>query len=307
MKPAAFCAVVLSIGTLSLATAARADFSYTTNRKTTGGTMAAMAGGAADGTSKTYLKGQKLKSENGDISTVIDFDAQTITTINNRQKSVSVKRFNDVAAARPNNVNATISVKETGAKKTVSGFDASELVMTMDLDSPEMRQMGKMQMEMDMWLSKDVPGVGELRAFYKRNMDKFPWAALSGGGGNPGMQAGMANLQRKIAEMDGVQVLQVVKIKAAGGGAAPAMPQMTPEQSAKMADAMAKLQAMQKQGGPGAAMAAQAMARMGNMQPGAAPAGASNSMIEMTLESSGFSSDSVPDSVFAIPADYKKN
>jgi hypothetical protein len=212
-------------------------------------------------------------------------------------------------ARRPNDVNATISVKETGAKKTVNGFDASELVMTMDLDSPEMRQLGKMQMEMDMWLSKDVPGAGELRAFYKRNMDKFPWAALSGGGGNPGMQAGMTNLQRKIAELDGVQVLQVVKIKAAGGGAAatPAMPPMTPEQNAKMADAMAKLQAMQKQGGPGAAMAAQAMARMGNVQPGAAPAGASNSMIEMKLESSGFSRDSVPDSVFAIPADYKKN
>src|ERR1019366_1561986 len=207
IKPAAFVAVALTIGTLSLAATASADFSYTTNRKTTGGTMAAMAGGAADGTSKTYLKGQKLKSENGDISTVIDFEAQTITTINNRQKTVSVKSFNDVAAARPNDVNATISVKETGAKKVVNGFDASELVMTMDLDSPEMRQMGKMQMEMDMWLSKDVPGVGELRAFYKRNMDKFPWAALSGGGGNPGMQAGMANLQRKIAEMDGVQVL----------------------------------------------------------------------------------------------------
>ena len=303
MKPAALC----TLTALAIACSARGDFSYTTNRKTTGGTMAAMAGGAADGTSKTYFKGQKLKSETGDISTIIDFDTQTITTINNRQKTVSVKSFNDVAATRPNDVNATINVKETGAKKTVNGFDASELVMTMDLDSPEMRQMGKMQMEMDMWLSKEVPGVGELRAFYKRNMDKFPWAALSGGAGNQGMQAGMASLQRKIAEMDGVQVLQVVKIKAAGGAAAaPAMPQMTPEQSAKMADAMAKLQAMQKQGGPGAAMAQQAMARMGNMQPGAA-AGNSSSMIEMTMESSGFSIEPVPDSVFAIPSDYKKN
>ena len=268
--------------------------------------MAAMAGNAGDGASKTYFKGQRLKSETGDTATIIDFDAQSITTINNQQKTVSVKSFSDVAAARPNDVNPAINVKETGAKKTVNGFDASELVMTMDLDVAEMRQMGKMQMEMDMWLSKDVPGVGELRAFYKRNMDKFPWAALSGGAGNSGMQAGMASLQRKIAEMDGVQVLQVVKIKAAGGAAAtPAMPQMTPEQSAKMADAMAKLQAMQKQGGPAAAAAAQAMARMGNMQPGAtAP---SNSMIEMTMESSGFSSDAIPDSVFAIPADYKKN
>jgi hypothetical protein len=302
MKSAAFCA----LAALSTAVAARADFSYITSRKTTGGTMAAMAGGAADGISKTYLKGQKLRSDNGETATIIDFDAQTITTINGRQKTVSVKSFNDIAAGKPNDVTATISVKETGAKKTVNGFDASELVMTMDMDSPEMRQMGKLQMEIDMWLSKDVPGAGELRAFYRKNMEKFPWAALSGGAGNQGMQAGMANLQHKIAEMDGVQVLQVVKIKAAGSAAgAPAMPQMTPEQSAKMADAMAKLQAMQKQGGPGAAIAAQAMARMGGVQSGAAAS--SNSMIEMTLESSGFSSDPIADSVFAIPVDYKRN
>jgi hypothetical protein len=302
MKPIACCA----LAALSTAVAARADFSYVTNRKTTGGSMAAMAGGAADGTSKTYLKGQKLRSDNGETATIIDFDAQTITTINSRQKTVSVKSFNDIAAGKPNDVTATINVRETGAKKTVNGFDASELVMTMDMDSPEMRQMGKLQMEMDMWLSKDVPGAGELRAFYRKNTDKFPWAALSGGTGNQGLQAGMANLQRKIAEMDGVQVLQVVKIKAAGSAAsAPAMPQMTPEQSAKMADAMAKLQAMQKQGGPGAAIAAQAMARMGGAQSGSAAS--SNSMIEMTLESSGFSSDPIADSVFAIPADYKRN
>ena len=54
--------------------------------------------------------------------------------------------------------------------------------MTMDADIPQAQQMGKMQMEMDLWLSSDVPGIGELRSFYKKNMDKFPWAALSGGG-----------------------------------------------------------------------------------------------------------------------------
>jgi hypothetical protein len=159
-----------------------------------------------------------------------------------------------------------------------------------------------MQMEMDLWLSSDVPGIGELRSFYKKNMDRFPWAALSGGANQGGMQAGIAEMQRKIAEMGGVQVESVMKMKSAGGAGAPAMPQMTAAQQAQMAAAMEKLKAMQQQGGPGAAAAAQAMARMGG---GAAP-GASNSLMEITTDASDFSTASIPDSVFAIPAGYQK-
>ena len=302
MKLTVFAVVLV----FSSAISARADFSYTTTRKTTGGTMAAMAGNAANGTSKYYFKGQKMKTDLGDSAVIIDFDAQTITTINNAQKTVSVKSFNDIGAAQ-SNVNAKIDVKETGQKKTINGFNASELVMTMDIEMPQAGPMGKMQMEMDMWLSKDVPGAAEVRKFYQKNMAKFPWAALAGGG-NQGMQQGMAELQRKMAEMDGVAVEQLVKMRAAGGAAAPAMPQMTGDQQAKMAEAMAQMQAMQKQGGPAAAAAAQAMARMGAMQ-GAARGGAasSNSMIEMTMDSSDFSTSSIPDSVFAVPAGYKTN
>lgn len=262
-----------------------------------------MAGLApANNPSKYYFKGQKMKMDSGDAALILDFDAQTITTINNKQKTISTKSFNDLgAAARQSNVTAKIGVKETGQKKTINGYNASELMMTMELDSPEMKQMGKMQMEMDIWLSSDVPGAGELHSFYQKNMAKFPWAALTGGG-NQGMQAGLAELQRKIAQMNGVQVLEIVKMKSAAG--APAMSQMSAAQSAQMAEAMAKLQEMQKQGGPQAAAAAQAMGSMGAMQSGG---NASGSLMEMTMESTGFSTASIPDSVFVIPAGYQKN
>ena len=136
-------------------------------------------------------------------------------------------------------MNAKIDVKETGQKKVINGYNASELVMTIQMDSPREAQMGKMQMEMDMWLSSDPPGVKEMRAFYQKNMSRFPWAAMSGGRATPSMQAAMAEMQRKMAEMNGVNVMQVMKMKAAGGGGAPAMPQMTPEQMAQMKAAMA--------------------------------------------------------------------
>jgi hypothetical protein len=69
---------------------------------------------------------------------------------------------------------------------------------------------------------------------------------------------------------------------------------------AGMAQARAQMEAMIKQGGPQAAAAQQALARMG----GAAPGG--GALFEITMESSGFSASGIPDSVFAIPAGFQK-
>src|SRR5580658_8404164 len=293
-------AAILSTFTLLSATlAVRADFSYTTTTKTTGGMAASFGGGANNPPSKHYFKGQKMRTDSGDTSTIIDFDAQTLTIVNNRQKTVTVQGLRDIgAAAGANGASVKIDVKETGQQKTINGYNSKELVMTMEVEIPQAQQMGKMEMEMDLWLSSDVPGIGELKGFYQKNMERFPWAAMSGGG-NQGMQAGIAQMQRKIAEVGGVQVESVMKMRSASGAGTPAMPQMSPAQQAQMQAAMARLQ---QQGGPQAAAAAQAMARMGG---GAAP-GASNSLMEITTDSSDFSTASIPDSVFAIPAGFQK-
>jgi hypothetical protein len=299
----------------SMQMAARADFSYTSTRRTTGGTMAAMAGGAGNATvSKIYFKGQKMRTESGDTVIQIDFDAQTVTTINNARKTIAVRSFSDIgAAAGQQTPGIAIDAKETGQRKNVNGFDAKELVLTMDMDMSQGRGgmgLGKMQMEIDMWIASDVPGGGEVRAFYRKNADRFPWTAAAGGNG--GMQAAMVEVQKKIASMDGVTVEQVIRMKQAGGAAGaqmPAMPQMTAEQSAQMAQARARLEAMKAQGGPQAAMAEQALKSMGAMggsQGAPASASGAGSLMEMTVDSTGFSTASIPDSVFAIPADYQK-
>ena len=80
--------------------------------------------------------------------------------------------------------------------------------------------MGNMQMEMDMWLSTDVPGIGELRTFYQKNMERFPWAAMSGGG-----QSEHAGRYGRDAAQDGrdgwrAGGMQVMKMKSAGGAGA---------------------------------------------------------------------------------------
>ena len=301
---------------LAASLTASADFSYTTTQKMTGGTLAGIGGASFNRTSKISFKGQKMVTTTGDLSIILDFGSQTITTINNAAKTYTVKKFSDVAGAS-GNTDVTFDVKETGQKKMVNGFNASETVITMNMDmdlgrgGPPM----KMQVETDLWISSDVPGASDMRAFYQKNLASFPWAAMSGGAGGPGVQPGMQKammeMERKMAEMNGVAVERIVRIKSAGGAGAPAaaqMPQMTPQQQAQMQAAMAKLQQMQSQGGPQAAAAQQMMSRMGGMSAGAAPGAASSggAMIEMTIDASGFSNASVPDSVFAIPAGYRQ-
>ena len=280
--------------TLAAAWTAHADFSYSTTPKSTGG-LAAMAG--AMPASKYYFKGQKMKIETGDIATtILDFDAQTVTSINNRQKTYTVTPFSEIGQELPNvKTSLQAEVKETGQKKTINGFTASQLLMTMAVDNPQAKQAGmNMQMEIEMWLSPDVPGAAELRSFYQKNAPKFPWAAVSGGG-NPSMQNAIVEMQKRMAGSGGgVPVLQVIRAKSAGNEAQAAQMQ------AGMAQARARLEEMAKQSGPAGDAARQALARMGG---GSASGGA---LFEMSLESTNFSTSSIPDSVFGVPAGYQK-
>jgi hypothetical protein len=273
--------------------AAHADFSYTTTRKTTAG--ASVAGNNSQ-PSKYYFKGRKMKVETGDTAVVIDSRAQTVTTLDYRQKTMSVRSF---AAPGPRDVSAKIDVKETGQTKTINGHQSTEMLLTTGLDSPELRTMGsRVEMEMHVWLSQDMPGAAELRKFYKANREGFPWEALSGAG-NPAIRWGLAGLQSRIAGK-GIQVLEVVRVKAASGP--PAKP-LTSAERGKIRDTITELDAKVQKGGPDAVAAVEEMSRLKAM---VGDDFLSGPLFEITVESSGFSTGSIPDSVFAIPAGYQR-
>jgi hypothetical protein len=82
----------LLVVTLCATATAYADFSYTTTRKTQGSTAA-----AAPSSIKYFFKGQKMMTDSGDTATLIDFDAQTISTVNKSQKTWSVVKFSEIA------------------------------------------------------------------------------------------------------------------------------------------------------------------------------------------------------------------
>jgi hypothetical protein len=281
MKLARFFILALAAGAI-----ARADFSYTTTRKSS----AAAPAPTGEQSTKFYLKGQKMLSDMGNMAILIDFDAQTVTTISKIGKSYSVKPFGEMGQTIPGGTDMQVDFKETGEHKTINGFDAAQSVMTMQM---EVSQGMKMQMEMEFWTSPDVPGAQELHAFYQRNMGKFPWTAMMGGAGNPSAQKALVEMQKRLASMNGVPVLEVVRVKPGGNS------QQAAQMQQGMAQARARLEAMAAQGGPQADAAKQALARMGGMSGGV--------LSETTMESSGFSTNSIPDSVFAIPAGFSKS
>lgn len=270
---------------LACAFAAQADFSYTSTRK----------GGPAvgDEATKHYFKGQKMKTDSPAFASIVDLDAQTIATVNHTAKTYTITKFSDLAQTMKGaGVDAKVEVRETGQTKNIGGYKATEVVMTMAMETPQTGQAGTtMVMETAMWLSPDVPGAAEMRAFYQKNMDRFPWAGMTAGA-NPSLQKAMGDMQKQIARRGGIPLLQVIKMKSSGNEAQQAQMQQG------MAQARAQMEAMRKQGGKQAEMAEQALARMGAMSGGV--------LFEVTMESSGFSTASVPDSVFAIPAGYTK-
>jgi Domain of unknown function (DUF4412) len=310
MKGALMKTAVSVILSLWACTFAQADFTYTQTMKTTGGMFAAMAGKMGARTTRISLKGQKMKTDDGNSVIIIDLAGKTITTINNGQKSYTVRDVSDLKESA-GDLNVTARFKETGQKKSVNGFNASEAILTMDMDVPPA---GKAQVEVDMWVSADVPGGQQLRAFYSENGAKFPWQALAGSAGTPAVASAMTELQKKMATMNGVPVQQILRIKAPGAmpgtatpGAPPAFPSAA-QISQMQEQARKQLEAMAAQDGPAAAIARQQLARMGPPpQAGGESAAGSNWLLEMTIDSSDFSAAGIPDSAFEIPAGYQKN
>jgi hypothetical protein len=295
--------IAITMLALAASVTARADFSYTTTTKMSGGMTGGMAG-MNDRATQHFFKGNKMKMDLGDTATILDFDAQTFTHVDNKQKTYSVTTFNELGAMtgeglKKSGAEITVDVKETGRQKQVNGYNAHEVVLSIDVDNPQARQAGmKMRMEMEMWLSPDVPGAGELRAFYQQNAARFPWSAMAGGAGRggQGMQNGIAELQRKMAAMNGFPVLQVMRMKTAGNEVQMAQVQQ------QMAKACAQMEEMKAKGGQQAAMAEQMMTRMNCKSAG----GGGSALFESTIEASGFSSSPVRESTFAIPEGYKQ-
>jgi hypothetical protein len=117
-----------------LATPLLADFSYKTEMKATGGTMAAAlrmaqkmsksARNAMDGT--TYVKGNRMATQAGDVVTVMDLDSSTVTTIDHGKKQYSVVTFEEYSQFMARIAEKTKKKKDVQVSYTVNVKDGKK-------------------------------------------------------------------------------------------------------------------------------------------------------------------------------------
>lgn len=266
----------LAASLVMIAVPAMADFSSTTTVKP--------AGGAPGTVTKQKVKGNKMKVDTGDVTILTDLDTQTMTTIQHRDKTYKVTPLSQIGEAlKKAGGELKADIKETGQQKKIGGFNCRQVIMNMTVQSAQM----SMVMENEMWISSEVPGVAEMQALSARMAERGIVPTNS----DPQMRRMVAGIQSQMSKLKGVPVLQITRMKPADDAKAKQMQD-------QMSAARAQLEAMKKQGGAQAEMANKALANM--------PAPGGRYMMEVTMESSGFSTAPIPASEFAIPAGYKK-
>ncbi|HYZ86749.1 MAG TPA: hypothetical protein VE621_20205 [Bryobacteraceae bacterium] len=349
-----------------------ADFSYEQTSKVTGGAMQGMMkfAGAFNKqlrepiVSTVAVSGKRMANISRDNISVIDLDKGTITDINLKDRSYSVISFAEMtaaiqrsmerankAAAEQNAANASakwkVNVKDTGQTKVVNGMQAKQFIFDMELEATDNKsgQSGSMVTSMETWMVPSIRGYDEVQNFYRRMAEQMAWTpgSFNMAMGGAEMAKGMQQAAKELAKMEGIPVLQVVRMS----------PKLTPEQQAQMAQAQQQ-QAQQQANQPpppsagelaGQAAGSAAASRMGRAgaigsalggfgggfggfgrkkkeqpqpeaqqapPPQAAPAANQGSaagagaLMEMTTEITSFSSSPVDTSKFAVPAGFKE-
>jgi hypothetical protein len=271
---------------------ARADFTYEQTSKITGGMMAGMMkfAGAFSKQAREPMqttisvKGDRLATTSSRNINIIDLSAETMTDIDLEKKTYSVVTFADFAKAMQKmsekmgakndaDVNFKADVKQTGATRTINGFQTKETVLTVTIEGQDKKsgEAGAMTVVTDMWLAPNLPGYEEVKNFYARMAQKLAFTPGMGGlgammGRQPGMAKGMSEMYKEASKIDGVPVLQVIRM----GGS---MQGMSEKDMAQAQQAAAEAERTQQQQGPppsagdvaGQAATGAALGRMGKV------------------------------------------
>jgi hypothetical protein len=275
------------------AVSARADFSYEQTSKITGGMMAGMMkfAGAFSKQARepiqmtVSVQGDRLSTASAHHISIIDLNAETMTDVDVDKKTYAVITFAEFTRAMQQmsekmgektgdgSMNFKADVKQTGATRAINGFQTKETILTIEIEGQDKKsgEKGAMTVVTDMWLAPDLPGYEEVRSFYTRMAQKLAWTPGMGGmgammGRQAGMMKGMSEMYKEASKLQGVPVLQVVRMGGMAGG-------MSEADMAKMQEAQAQSQQQQQQAPPppsagdaaGSAATGAALGRMGKL------------------------------------------
>jgi len=317
-----------------------ADFTYRETTTITGGAMLSMmkvvgvfSKQAREPVQSTVsVRGDRMLHRSQQQATVIDLAAQTVTTIDMQKKTYTVMTFEEYrrmmeqmsqkmqkSQDQGGQMEFKVSITDTRNTKEIAGYQTKEMVLRMEMQATDQKsgQQGSMVISSDIWLAPSVAGYQEVRSFYTRMGEKL---AFNPGGGmftsSPEASKNMGELYKEVGKLDGIPVLQTISMGVAGqpgSGDTSAQPGGGGQQSQQQQQQQQQQQAARPSlgGALGGALGGRfglgkkkqqddqsSAGQQGNGNPG--------SLMEATTEMSGFSSDPVDDSAFAVPAGFKK-
>jgi hypothetical protein len=206
----------------------------------------------------------------------------------------------------PNNpqMEIKVSANATGNSKQFGALDAKEMLIKieMQMTDPKSAQSGSMPITVDTWIAPAANGYDQVRDFYKRMGEKIGWTP----GSNmfmarPDVAKGMAEAYKEVSKLDGMPVFETVSIGGTGQPAAGGQGTPPPQDQAQTQQQKPSLGGLLGRGigvNRGKSSSSQPPPASSNSNPG--------SLLEMSIELSGFSSGPVDDAQFSVPAGFKQ-
>jgi hypothetical protein len=206
------------------------------------GRMMGLLGGKAakEGTISTVaVKSNRKMTTNEYTGEIIDLDEQRVYNLDMRKKSYEVMTFEEMrrrmqeaqekaakaakeqpqSEAQPNQQQMEIdfSLKDTGQKRTINGFDCHEVVMTITArqKGKTLEEGGGYVMTSHTWLGPVIPAMKEIAEFDQRYYRALQGPSLAGSAEQmamvaamyPAMKQMMGKLEAENVRMDGTPIL----------------------------------------------------------------------------------------------------
>jgi hypothetical protein len=208
---------------------------------------------AREGTSTTVaVKGDRKSSLNGDTGQIIDLSEEKVYDLDMKKKTYKVttfdelrrrmeeqqKRAQEAAAKQPaaapkptpapeknqKQMDIEFSLKETGQKKNINGFDTREIVMTITMHEKgrTLDESGGIVLTSDMWMGPKIAAMREIPEFDQRYWQKLHGNAMVAGASEEQMATAMAmypmmkdavsRMNSENVKMDGTPIQTVTTI-----------------------------------------------------------------------------------------------
>jgi hypothetical protein len=198
------------------------------------------------------LKGDRKATRTDQTLQIVDLKEEKVYDVNLKDKNYTITTFADIRkqmeearrkaaeqSAKAGNetprsgnsgndadkVEIDFSLKESGQRKAVNGFDAREVVMTIGVHEKgkKLEDAGGLVMTANTWLAPKMPGMKELADFDRRYAEKLALPTMldaqqmaTAMAMYPMMADAMKKMQAENVNLDGTAVMTVMTVDAVG-------------------------------------------------------------------------------------------